>query len=131
MGGATLLGRTRVGGGDPRFVAQGYLSAAMQLEMLLGGEIAPEGPPTLVMQGLEDLLVPPPFGEALFAQLDEPKWYLGLAGAEHSEAIEGEAQVPEMEAALAAVLALFEEVEAPGALDPALDQLAAEGHTVN
>jgi poly(3-hydroxybutyrate) depolymerase len=112
MGGVTLLGHTRVGEGDSRFVGQAYLSAAMQLELLLGGEITPAGPPTLVMQGLEDLLVPPAFGEGLFEKLDEPKWYLGIAGAEHSEPIEtqpGESTqpVPEQQTSLQAMLALF------------------------
>jgi dienelactone hydrolase len=126
MGGATLLGHTRVGEGDGRFVGQGYLSAAMQLEMLLGGEIVASGPPTLVMQGLEDTLVPPGFGEDLYEKLAEPKWYLGIAGAEHSEAIEtqpGEStqSVPEQETSLSAMLALFAEVAGEaGALDAAL-----------
>lgn len=134
MGGATLLGRTRFGEGDDRFLATAYLSAALQLEPLLEGELQAEGVPTLVMQGLEDLLVPPTFGEQLHERLAEPKWYLGLAGAEHSDPVESQESppIPVQQAALDAVMALIDEIVhgQAGAVDAVLERLASDGHTV-
>jgi alpha-beta hydrolase superfamily lysophospholipase len=134
MGGATVLGATRYPPGEPRIGAQVYVSAAMQLEPLFDGDPTRAGPPTLVVQGLDDELVPPAFGEQLYDAIDEPRWYLGLAGADHSTALESQDDPPPaiqlaLEAATIAVVreALLGE---DGAIDAALDALAGEGHEV-
>lgn len=136
MGGATLVGRTRFAD-EPRLAAQVYVSPAMQLEPFLaleGGELDPAGPRTLVAHGLLDVAVPPGFGEDLYERIDAPKWFLGIADAEHSEPVESQAipPIPERDALQRAVLAVAEAVtsgdDAP--VEEILDQLAAEGHTV-
>lgn len=131
MGGATLLGRTRYGS-EPRLHGQIYVSAATILEPLLGPALAPAGPLTLVVTGSEDDVVPPEYGEDLFAAIDEPKAYLEIAGADHSEALEAQEPLPEQDVLLAAVRAAVEEAAGgePGGLDAALAGLAADGEVV-
>jgi predicted dienelactone hydrolase len=131
MGGATLLGWARIDG-DPRLRGEAFVSAAMQLQPLLGDDpIRAEGPPTLVVTGSEDTAVPATFGEQLFDQLAEPKAYLGILGADHSEALESPEPIPEQEALLTGVRGLVDQAGGDdGALDAALAPLAADGHDV-
>ena len=133
MGGATLLALTSLDGGEPRIRAEAYLSAAVALTGLVGEPLDLTGRPTLVMHGLDDAL-PIGMSEDLYADLSEPRWFLGIAGAGHSDPIESQEEppIPSRAAAQAAVQALIEEVflGEPGAVDAVLETLAAEGHTV-
>jgi acetyl esterase/lipase len=134
LGGATLLGLTRFEEREPRIGAQLYLSPAVPLTSPIGAVVEPSGPPTLVMHGLEDTTLDPGISEDLYADLEDPRWYLGLSGAGHSDPIESqdEPPVPSRAAAQGAVQALIGQVflGESGAVDRILDELAAEGHTV-
>lgn len=133
MGGATLLALTSLDGGEPRIRTEAYLSAAVTLTELLGAPLDLTGRPTLVMHGLDDTL-PVEMSEQLYADLADPRWFLGIAGAGHSDPVESQEEppIPSRAAAQAAVQALLDEVfegEA-GALDAVLATLAADGNTV-
>jgi dienelactone hydrolase len=137
MGGATLLGRTRYDA-EPRVGGQVYVCAATILEPVLasnlGEPLEPSGPLTLVVTGSEDEVVPPAFGEELFAALDEPKGYLGITGADHSNALESQQDppIPEQQALIDAVTAAVTAAvgDDPAALDRVGADLAALGHDV-
>lgn len=134
MGGATLLGATRYGSGEPRLIGQGYFAAAMQLQLALGPTVAPGGPVTLVACGTEDDAVPQAFADDLFEAIEEPKSYLCLLGAGHSDPIEGDETPPLpleqalIDATIALVDAATRDQIAP--LDEALTALAGDGHEV-
>lgn len=132
LGGATVLGWTRFDDPETRLSATAFLSPAAPLTGVFGGAPSPEGPPTLLLHGLEDETLDPQISRDLHATLDDPVWFLGLAGAGHSDPIESqdEPPIPSRAAAQAAVLALFDEAVRGrgGALDAALDRLAADGN---
>lgn len=133
MGGATLLGLARFDGGDPRIRTEAYLAAAAPLTVMFGDAITPSGPPTLVMHGLDDPLSHE-VSETLYAELEGQKWYLGIAGSGHADAIESQEEPPiaSRAAAQAAVGALIRQTffgEA-GAVDAVLSDLESDGNTV-
>lgn len=133
MGGATLLALTALEGGEPRIRAEAYLAAAVPLTIVIGEPLDLTGRPTLVMHGSDDAL-PIAVSEQLYADLADPRWFLGITGSGHSDAIESQEEppIPSRAAAQAAVEALLREVllDAPGAVDAVLETLADEGNTV-
>ncbi|MEQ1502081.1 MAG: hypothetical protein ABMB14_07610 [Myxococcota bacterium] len=134
MGGATLLGLARYGDGEPRIRAEAYLSPAVPLTTVFGPVLDPSGPPTLLMHGLEDETLTPSISEDLYAAIDDPKWYLGIAGAGHSDPVESQEEppIPSRDAAQSAVRDLIRStlLGDAGALDATLDRLGADGNTV-
>ncbi|MCB9671664.1 MAG: hypothetical protein H6734_19440 [Alphaproteobacteria bacterium] len=135
LGGATLLGLTRFGEGEPRIRAQAYLSPATLLTGGFGPGPTPVGPPTLLMHGQQDGTLPIAYSEELYAELADPRWFLGIADAGHSDPVEDASEPPlaSREAAQDATLALlataFDE-ERPDDLPDALAELARQGHVV-
>lgn len=134
LGGATVLGWTRFDEPETSLVATAFLSPAVPLTTVFGTMVSPEGPPTLVMNGQLDLLIPPVVSQQLEAGIEDPAWYLGIAGAGHSDALEDPDDGPPeaQQACEAAVLALIRQYALgwPGALPNMLDALEAAGHEV-
>lgn len=134
LGGATVLGWTRFEDPETSLVATALLAPAVPLTTVFGTVVSPEGPPTLVMNGALDLLIPPIVSEQLHASIDDPAWYVGLAGSGHSDALEDPDDGPPeaQEACEAAVLALTRQFALgwPGVLPTTLDALEAAGNEV-
>lgn len=132
LGGATVLGWTRFSDPETRLDGVATLSPAVPLTVVFGPSPSPDGLPTLLMHGLEDPVVPYSISLDLYDLLHEPKWLLGIAGAEHSDPIESQEvpPIPAREAAEEAILALIAETTADdaGAVSRALTGLAGSGH---
>lgn len=134
LGGATVLGWTRFDGADERVRAVATLSAAVPLTSVFGGLPAAAGPPMAVAHGLEDGTLDPRISRDLYAATDEPVWFLGLAGAGHSDPLEGD-EVPApparqgLEDYVAALLAEVLDGE-DGAVAGVLQERAAQGDEI-
>lgn len=132
LGGATVIGWTRFEDPETRLDAVATLSPAVPLTVAFGPSPSPQGPPSLLLHGLEDPVVAYEISLDYYDLLDEPKWLVGLAGAEHSDPIESQEvpAIPSRAAAQEAVLALIAETTAGevGAVDRALGDLADLGN---
>ena len=49
---------------------------------------SPPGPPTLILNGTEDMTVGYSASKRLYSQIDPPRFLVGVTGAGHSDAIE-------------------------------------------
>ena len=132
LGGATVLGWTRFEDPETRLDGVATLSPAVPLTVVFGPSPSPDGLPTLMMHGTEDPVVPYTISLDLYDLFHEPKWLLGIAGAEHSDPIESQEvpAIPSRAAAQEAILALIAETtgDASGAVGTALGELAASGN---
>jgi predicted dienelactone hydrolase len=100
----------------------------------LGWERVGTGPPTLVLHGQPDPIVPFDLAPDLFQSLPQPRYLVGLTDAGHSDLLESQVEppIPPRAAAQSATIA-FLNARARGdatALDTTLGQLAADGHLV-
>ena len=133
MGGATLLGLARFGGGDARIRAETYVSAAVPLTIGFDDPMDPAGPPTLLIHGLDDPLSSA-VSEDLYEDLEDPRWYLGIAGCGHSEELESQEEppIPARAATQTVVGDLLRQTffGDAGAVDADLADLVGDGHTV-
>jgi alpha-beta hydrolase superfamily lysophospholipase len=133
LGGASVLGWTRYDDPETRLVATALLSPAVPLAVVFGPAPRPEGPPTLLLHGLDDPLVSFPVSETLHEDLDDTV-LVGLLDAEHSRALEDDSDPPHPARATAQALmsALLDGVTGvdAAALDRALDEALDQGHDV-
>jgi predicted dienelactone hydrolase len=136
LGGATTLGLTRKDCCRDERVAASVLAAApVGLANGYGSDpLAAAGPPTLIIHGTMDFLVPYPSGRELFAALEPPRVFVGLDGAGHSDSLESQVEPPiaVRAAAQRAVVAFLDAVFRGRwrELETVLAELAAEGHQV-
>jgi predicted dienelactone hydrolase len=133
LGSATVIGLTRKNCcRDPR-VRASILSAAPLLPGAFGPDpISAAGPPTLILHGTADTTVPYATATQLYSLIDPPRFLVGLNGAEHSDALESQAEppIPARDAAQQATVAFLNAVfrgTAPE-LNATLAALAAEGN---
>jgi predicted dienelactone hydrolase len=137
LGGATTLGLTRKDCCRDERVAASVLAAApVGLAEGYGADpLAAAGPPTLILHGTMDFLVPYPSGRELFAEIEPPRVFVGLAGAGHSDSLESQVEPPiaVRAAAQRAVVAFLDAVfqGRERELASVLEELAAEGHEVD
>jgi predicted dienelactone hydrolase len=134
LGGVTALASARKDCCfDPRIKA---LIAVAPLVMLFlnqfGADSISEGPPTLIIHGKADSVIPLQSSIDLYGQLGGPKFLIGLTDVDHSEALESQEQPPPPArgAAEAATIAFLQRVflDDSQPLQELLDDLAADGH---
>ncbi len=136
LGGLTALASTRKDCcRDARIKA---LVAVAPLVTLFLNQFGPdsirEGPPTLIIHGKADPLIPLQSSIDLYEQIDAPKFLVGLTDVGHSEALESQERPPPPArgAAEAATLGFLQHffLNDPRPLQALLDDLAAGGHLI-
>src|SRR5205085_170566 len=121
---------------DPRVRASLVFAGAPIdiLAQLFGTDSIAAGPPTLVAHGTVDKTLPYAGSQLLYAQIDPPKVFLGVTGADHADALFGTTlpltalQNVSARAIVGFLNAIFRGQNA--AFDDTLAALAAEGNTV-
>jgi len=90
LGGTTVIALTRKDCcRDPR-VRASLLWAAAPIDLFssyFGTDSIAAGPPTLVAHGTADTTLPYAGSQMLYALIDPPKFFLGIAGADHGDSI--------------------------------------------
>jgi predicted dienelactone hydrolase len=137
LGGTTVIALTRKDCcRDPR-VRASLLFAAAPIDILarlFGTDAIAAGPPTLVAHGTADRTLPYAGSQLLYAQIDAPKVFLGIAGADHADAVFATTlpltalQNVSQRAIVGFLNTIFRGEDA--AFDGTLAALAAEGNTV-
>jgi predicted dienelactone hydrolase len=135
LGGVTAIALTRKPCcSDSRVRAAIFVSAPALTDLFFSGPFSPEGPPTMVMQGTDDMTVPYDTAPALYDLLQPPRVLVGLQGAGHSEALESQVEpaIAVRRAAQTATIAFLTARlrHSDAAFSTALAQLAADGHIV-
>jgi predicted dienelactone hydrolase len=135
LGGATVIGLTRKSCCRDSRVRASILSASPLLPGSFGPDpISAAGPPTLILHGTADTTVTYATATQLFDLIDAPRFLLGLQGAEHSDALESQAEppIPARDAAQRATVAFLNAVfrGASAELNATLAGLAAQGNLV-
>ncbi len=93
MGGATAIALTRMDCcRDPRVKATVLVAAATMLNAGFGNDPIHDGPPTLVIQGIADPIVAYVTATELYANINPPRYLLGVAGTGHSEMLESQTE---------------------------------------
>jgi dienelactone hydrolase len=137
LGGTTTIALTRKDCCRDDRVRASVLFAAGPIDLftnLFGVDSIAAGPPTLVLHGTEDRTVTYVSSQLLYSQIDPPKFFVGVTGAGHSDAIEAQTvpltstQLVSERAIVAFLNAAFH--GASGELDDTLAALAAEGNAV-
>ena len=133
LGGATVIGLTRKNCCRDGRVRASILSSAPLLAGAFGPDpISAAGPPTLILQGTADTTVVYVTATQLFDLIDPPRFLVGLKGAEHSDALESQAEppIPARDAAQRATVAFLDAAfrGASAELDATLAGLAAQGN---
>ncbi len=137
LGGATVIALTRKECcRDPRVRASLPFAspAADALALLFGGDSIAEGPPTLVAHGTADTTLQYSGSQVLYEQMNPPKVFLGITGANHADAIYATSlpltalQTVSERAIVGFLNAIFRGQHA--AFDDTLGALAAEGNEV-
>jgi len=92
------------------------------------------GPPTMIIHGTSDALIPFTLAEPLLETLPRPRALVGVQGSGHSELLESQAEppIPARDATQRAIVAFLDGLlrHDRSAFDGTLDELAAEGHIV-
>ncbi|GIW43383.1 MAG: hypothetical protein KatS3mg077_0665 [Candidatus Binatia bacterium] len=120
---------------EGRIAAAIFVAAPVFLATVFGPDASrPHQPPALVLHGQEDTTVPIQTGRDLYAAIAPPKFFVGIAGAGHSDLLESQL-VPPIPARLAverSVTAFIRAVilGARAELAAVLAELEAEGHEV-
>lgn len=136
LGGATVIALTRLACcTDPRVDAViGVAAASFIVEGFFGGEIDPNGVPTLSLTGDRDGVVPSAGVRAFHDGLAPPRIYVQLVGANHVNLIENyglpSPLLEPTERAAEAFFAAYLSGDRDG-LAPTFDALAGEGQTVS
>lgn len=95
LGGVTAIGLTRKQCcRDQRVRATILVAAVAPLTTGFGIDPISTGPPTLIVQGTDDPTVPYATGPELYAEIQPPRYLLGLRGAGHSEDLEDQSEPP-------------------------------------
>ena len=138
LGGTTTIALTRKDCcRDPR-VRASILFAPGPVDVfptLLGTDPIDAGPPTLILQGTQDRAIPYLVTEQLYTQIDPPRRFVGIPGADHGDAIVGSTlpltslQSVSERAIVAFLNAMFRGAGAE--LDRTLATLADEGNVVH
>jgi len=137
LGGTTTIALTRKDCcRDPRVHAS-MLFAAGPIDLFtgfFGTDSIAAGPPTLVLHGSADKTVTYASSQLLYSEIDPPKVFVGITGADHSDAIEAPSapltsvQLASERTIVAFLNAMFR--DAGSELDHTLASLAAEGNAV-
>lgn len=134
LGGTTAVALTRKACcRDDRFVASILVAAAVPLVSAFGPDpVAAEGPPTLLIHGTADRSVGYGTSTTFYDHIQPPRYFLGLSGAGHSEALESQTvpaigpQRAAQQASIAFLNALFRGAHTE--LDETFAMLAAAGN---
>ncbi len=138
LGGTTVLALTRKDCCRDTRVRASLLFAPGPINLfnnLFGTDPTDAGPPTLILQGTKDGTISYSVTEQLYTQIDPPRRFVGITGADHSDAIEARSlpltalQSVSERAIVAFLNAMFRGADA--ALDSTLATLEAEGNAVH
>jgi dienelactone hydrolase len=137
LGGATATALTRKDCCRDSRVRASVLFAAAPLDLftnVFGTDSIAAGPPTLILNGTQDLAVSYTSAQLLYAQIDPPKFFVGITGADHTNAIVGHTTpLPPLQSVSARAIVAFLNAQFRGAssgLSSTLATLGAEGNTV-
>jgi predicted dienelactone hydrolase len=137
LGGTAVAALTRKNCCRDNRVRASMLFAAGPLEVftnLFGTDPITAGPPTLILHGTADPTVTFATSQRLYSQIDPPRFFVGITGADHSDAIEAQAepltsvQLVSERAIVAFLNAMFRGANTE--LSNTLAALAAEGNPV-
>lgn len=137
LGGTTVAALTRKNCCRDNRVRASMLFAAGPLDVftnLFGTDPINAGPPTLILHGTVDSTVAYATSQRLYSEIDPPRFFVGITGADHSDAIEAPAepltsvQLVSARAIVAFLNAMFRGANAQ--LSNTLAALAAEGNPV-
>ncbi len=138
LGGTTTIALTRKDCCRDARVHASMLFAAGPVDLFVnffGTDSIVDGPPTLILHGTADKTVTYASSQLLYSQIAAPKFFVGITGAGHSDAIEATAepltsvQSVSERAIVAFLNAQFRGADA--ALSDTLAALATEGNTVD
>jgi predicted dienelactone hydrolase len=135
LGGVTVEGLAHSNCCTPPALAAAILVAdPFGLASGLGWDRVTTGPPTLILHGQPDPVVPFDLAPDLFESLPQPRYLVGLTNAGHSDLLESQVEppIPARAAAQSATIA-FLNAHVRGdasALGATLAQLAGDGHLV-
>jgi len=95
LGGTTTIALTRKDCCSDHRVRASLLFAAGPIDLFtnfFGTDSIVVGPPTLVMHGTADATVTYASSQLFYSQIDPPRVFVGITGADHSDAIEAETE---------------------------------------
>jgi dienelactone hydrolase len=137
LGGTTVAALTRKNCCRDNRVRASILFAAGPLDVftnLFGPDPITAGPPTLILHGTVDSTVTFATSQRLYSEIDPPRFFVGITGADHSDAIEAQTepltsiQLASERAIVAFLNAMFRGANTQ--LSNTLAALAAEGNPV-